>query len=132
MSPPDQVIRQGSGGWAKGATERAPPGGDADADAPGRGRRTAQGGRQRGGVGWRIVDGFPTAWWPWDPRFDVTGMPLAAGQYVIVVGSVVTDDPHSGARPGYAAILLSLDSVRSTPNCRTISRQIPGFGRNGV
>jgi hypothetical protein len=34
------------------------------------------------------------ATWPYDPRTDVHGTALAAGQRVRVVGSLVTDEPH--------------------------------------
>lgn len=51
--------------------------------------------------GWRSLGPLPGACasdvlWPYDPRNPVPGQPrLAVGQYVRVVGSLVTDQPHT-------------------------------------
>jgi hypothetical protein len=61
-------------------------------------------------VGWRAI-ALPgcaaNVRWPYDPRNPVPGQPaLAPGQYVRMVGSLVTDDPHvrnSEQTPDYAS-----------------------------
>jgi hypothetical protein len=53
---------------------------------------------QRAPTGWRpltLPGCAPNVRWPYDPRNPIAGQPvLAPGQYVKIVGSLVTDDPH--------------------------------------
>jgi Repeat of unknown function (DUF346) len=55
--------------------------------------------------------------WPYDPRSDVHGRPLAVGQYVRVVGSLVTDEPHDNEGQLVTNLILrtGLAGARATP-----------------